>query len=142
MKGLTIVETTSRTDGLTILRIENDIIGLSAFGKNIKVKLSKESICQLRDYLTEFLNEEHAERYYLVDKNGKYLNIDSTEYIGFGEKESRYKNTFTDKEIDEYNLSHWIENGNVKKVLVKDTNETYYKQKNGRLRLHEFIRSS
>jgi hypothetical protein len=122
MKGLTIVEPTNRIDGWAVLRIENDIIGLSAFGKNIKVKLSKESIYQLRDYLTEFLNEEHANRYYLVNKNEKYLNIDSTEYIGFGEKEIRYKNTFTDNEIDEYNLSHWIENGNVKKILVENTN--------------------
>lgn len=95
MKGLTIVEPTNRIDGLAILRVENDIIRLSSFGKNIKVKLSKESICQLRDYLTEFLNEEHSDKYYLVSENGKYLNIDSTEYIGFGEKESRYKNTFT-----------------------------------------------
>lgn len=122
MKGLTIVEPTNRIDGWAVLRIENDIIGLSAFGKNIKVKLSKESIYQLRDYLTEFLNEEHANRYYLVNKNEKYLNIDSTEYIGFGEKEIRCKNTFTDNEIDEYNLSHWIENGNVKKILVENTN--------------------
>lgn len=121
MKGLTIVEPTNRIDGFAILRVENDIIRLSAFGKNIKVKLSKESICQLRDYLTEFLNEEHADKYYLVSEDGKYLNIDSTEYIGFGEKESRYKNTFTDNEIDEYNLLHWIENGNVKKILVENT---------------------
>lgn len=119
MKGLTIVEPTNRIDGLAILRIENDIIGVSAFGKNIKVKLSKESIYQLRDYLTEFLNEEHAKRYYLISKNGKYINIDSTGYIEYGEKESTYKNTFTDREIDDYHLSHLITNRLVKKILVE-----------------------
>lgn len=136
MKPLLISETNPlNAFGWTILRVENDMIDLATtednlnFDKVVSVQLSKESICQLRDYLTEFLNYEHADKYYLVSEDGKYLNIDSTEYIGFGEKESKYKNTFTDNEIDEYNLSHWIENGNVKKVLVKGTNETYYEQK-------------
>lgn len=113
--------------GWTILRVKNDTIDLATtednfnFDKVVGVQLSRENICQLRDYLTEFLNEEHAKRYYLISKNGEYLNIDTTKCIGFDKKESRYKNTFTDNEIDEYNLSHWIENGNVKKILVKDT---------------------
>lgn len=114
--------------GWTILMVENDRIDLATtednlnFDKVVSVQLSKENICQLRDYLTDFLNEEHAKRYYLVSEDGKYLNIDSTEYIGFGKKESKYKNTFTDRDIYDYDLLHWIENGNVKKILVEDTN--------------------
>ncbi|WP_171299834.1 hypothetical protein [Enterococcus cecorum] len=114
--------------GWTILNVENDTIGLATTEDNltfdtvVEIKLSKENICQLRDYLTDFLNEEHAKRYYLISENGKYLNIDSTEYIGFGEKESKYKNTFTDRDIYDYDLLRWIAYGKVKKILVEDTN--------------------
>lgn len=114
--------------GWTILSVENDTIDLATTEDNfnfdtvVRVQLSKENIYQLRDYLTDFLNEEHARRYYLVSENGKYINIDGTGYIGYGEQESTYKNTFTDREIDDYYLSHLITNRLVKKVWVEDTN--------------------
>lgn len=117
----------------TILRVENDTIDLAMidlattednlnFNSVASVKLSKENICQLRDYLTDFLNEEHAKRYYLISKSGKYINIDATGYIGYGEKESGYKNTFTDRDIYDYDLLHLITNRLVKKILVENTN--------------------
>lgn len=96
--------------GWTVLRVENDMIDLATtednlnFDKVVSVQLSKENICQLRDYLTDFLNEGRAKRYYLVSENGKYLNIDDTGYIGYREKESKYKNTFTERDIYDYDL--------------------------------------
>lgn len=114
--------------GWTILRVENDMIGLATTEDNlnfdtvVEVELSKENICQLRDYLTDFLNEEHAKRYYLISESGKYINIDATGYIGYGEKESGYKNTFTDRDIYDYDLLYLITNRLVKKVLVEDSN--------------------
>lgn len=113
--------------GWTILRVENDMIDLATtednlnFNSVVSVQLSKENICQLRDYLTDFLNEEHAKRYYLISESGKYINIDATGYIGYGEKESRYKNTFTDRDIYDYDLLHLITNRLVKKILVENT---------------------
>lgn len=114
--------------GWTVLRVENDMIDLATtednlnFDKVVSVQLSKENICQLRDYLTDFLNEGRAKRYYLVSENDKYLNIDDTGYIGYGEKESKYKNTFTERDIYDYDLLNWIAYGKVRKVLVEDTN--------------------
>lgn len=123
MSGLNPLSETS----WTILCVENDTIGLATTEDNltfdtvVEIKLSKENICKLRDYLTEYL-EDSANRYYLIYEDGKYLNIDSDGYIGFGEKESKYKNTFTDREIDDYYLSNWITSGKVKKILVENTN--------------------
>lgn len=134
MRELTLFGENTMNKEDVMVKIKDDTIGLAtgAIGakngkilhdKIIEARLSKYDIYKLILHLYDFLMEDFADKYYLVSEDGKYLNIDSTEYIGFGEKESRYKNTFTDNEIDEYNLSHWIENGNVKKVLVKDTNE-------------------
>lgn len=125
MKELTLFgENPIKEDERVMLKVKDDTIGLATSTTKewcdqfIEVKLSRDNISKLTKYLVCFLYEKYATKCYLVDEDGKYLNIDGTGYIGFGEKESKYKNTFTDNEIIEYDLSHWIYSCKLKKVLA------------------------
>lgn len=52
----------------------------------------------------------------------RYINKGIKITIKYGEKESKYKNTFTERDIYDYDLLNWIAYGKVRKVLVEDTN--------------------